>query len=152
MDGGGGGGGGHLGATNTWPEDSKELGSSDCMSATRTGERERRTSFHLPTRTHIKRNREERRLSILTLQLQHHVAQVGLDEELVVRRQDQTQAGWREGGQSQRDSGSRLDGVTALTVSPVVCAIDSSPGVTPLHLIHVLLQQEKGITVIEVTQ
>lgn len=30
---GGGDGGGHLGATNTCPEDSKELGSSDCMSA-----------------------------------------------------------------------------------------------------------------------
>lgn len=95
------------------------------------------------TRTHIKRNPDERRLSILTLQLQHHVTQVGLDEEVVVRRQDQTEAGWREDKVRRTAAASAAARLDALTVSPVVGAVDRSPGVTPLHLIHVLLQQEK---------
>lgn len=41
---------------------------------------------------------------LLTLQLQHHVAQVGLDEELVVRRQHQAEAECE--GQTQSEHGS----------------------------------------------
>lgn len=54
---------------------------------------------------------------------------------------------WMEGGQSQKGGGSistcQAGWCHCLTVSPVVCAIDRSPGVTPLHLIHVLLWQKK---------
>lgn len=108
---GGGDGGGHLGATNTCPEDSKELGSSDCMSAKHRegsglgGEWERDSSwpsFHLSATW--KRTPRSGASLVLTLQLQHHVAQVCLDEELVVRRQHQAEA--EREGQAQGGHGS----------------------------------------------
>lgn len=74
------GDGGHLGARNTWPADSKELGSNDCISVRQI------QKVTLVLFLHLHETESQRRsLSVLTLELQHHITQVCLDVEFIVR-------------------------------------------------------------------
>lgn len=74
-------GGGHLGARNTCPADSKELGSSDCISVTET----EGGVCHLIFVLHHKKTEYSKLcLPVLTLELQHHIAQVCLDVVFIV--------------------------------------------------------------------
>lgn len=72
--------GGHLGARNTWPADSKELGSKDCISVIQI----QKVIFFV---LHLHETECERlSLAVLTLELHHHITQVCLDVEFIVRR------------------------------------------------------------------
>lgn len=88
--------GGNLGARNTCPEDSKELGSSDCISTKAETEGDASLS-HLVSAALGLHGTEYQIFAVLTLELQHHITQVCLDVELVVRRQHQTKAACERG-------------------------------------------------------
>lgn len=78
--------GGHLGARNTCPADSKELGSKDCISVIQIQKVIFFLSWH-PFVLHLYETECERlSRAVLTLELQHHITQVCLDVEFIVRR------------------------------------------------------------------